>query len=134
MKYMLMMHFPLAQWKTERIELWPPQDAKAHMAYLHRLNKDLADAGELVDVQGLTGPETAVVVHARKDGSAAVTDGPFPESKEFLAGYLIVDVDSAQRAHAIAARWSAGPGPGGAPLNLPVHVRPVMVHMPCSDM
>jgi hypothetical protein len=68
------------------------------------------------------------VVHARKDGTPAVTDGPFPESKEFLAGYLIVDVASPPRAHEIAARWSAGPGPGGTPLNLPVIVRPVMQH------
>ncbi|HEY0662061.1 MAG TPA: YciI family protein [Lysobacter sp.] len=128
MKYMLMMQFPLSEWRTSRIELWPQQDVGAHMDYLQRLNRELVDAGEFVDTQGLTGPEAAVVVHARKDGTPAVTDGPFPESKEFLAGYLIVDVASPQRAHEIAAHWSAGPGPGGTPLNLPVIVRPVMQH------
>lgn len=133
MKYMLMMTFPHADWKVSRIELWPEQDVKAHMEYLGRLNHDLVESGEFVQVQGLTGPEAAIMVRARADGSPAVTDGPFPESKEFLAGYLIVDVDSAQRAYEIAARWSAGPGPGGTALNLPVEVRLVMGQMPCSD-
>lgn len=126
MKYILMMNFPNSAWKTSRIELWPEQDRQNHMAYLTRMNQDLLEAGERVDVQGLAGPETAVFVHAKHDGTPAVTDGPFAESKEFLAGWLIVDVDSPERAHEIAARWSAGPGPGGKPLNLPVEVRPLM--------
>jgi hypothetical protein len=126
MKYMLLMQFPLSAARTERMELWPPQDIKAHMEYLRAMRKDLIDAGEMVGTEGLMGPEQAKEVHARSDGTAAVTDGPFPESKEFLAGYLMVDVDDPQRAYAIAARWSAGPGPGGKPLNLPVQVRQVM--------
>lgn len=133
MKYMLMMTFPHADWNVERMDLWPEQDAKTHMDYLRRMNDDLVESGEFVEVQGLTGPEAASLVRARADGSPAVTDGPFPESKEFLAGYMIVDVDGAQRAHEIAARWSAGPGPGGKPLNLPVEVRRVMDHMACVD-
>ncbi|SFK79713.1 YciI family protein [Lysobacter sp. cf310] len=132
MKYMLMMTFPNADWNVSRMELWPEQDVNAHMDYLRRMNHDLVESGEFVQVQGLTGPEAAILVHARADGSPAVTDGPFPESKEFLAGYLIVDVDSAQRAYEIAARWSAGPGPGGAALNLPVEVRRVMDHSACE--
>ena len=56
-----------------------------------------------------------------------LTDGVFPEAKEFLAGYWIVDVETPQRAYAIAARASAAPGPGGAPLNMPIEVRPVMM-------
>lgn len=130
MKYILMMNFPNSSWKTSRMELWPAQDRQNHMAYLTRMNQDLQEAGERVDVQGLAGPETAVFVHANHDGTPAVTDGPFAESKEFLAGWLIVDVDSAERAHEIAARWSAGPGPGGKPLNLPVEVRPLMQGAP----
>ncbi|MEG3792264.1 YciI family protein [Lysobacter sp. CCNWLW3] len=133
MKYMLMMQFPHASWKVSRMELWPEQDVKAHMDHLQRMNRELVESGEFVQVQGLTGPEAATMVHARADGSPAVTDGPFPESKEFLAGYMIVDVDSAQRAYQIAARWSAGPGPGGAALNLPVEVRQVMEHSACHD-
>jgi hypothetical protein len=55
-----------------------------------------------------------------------MTDGPFPESKEFLAGYWIVEVDTPERAYALAARASAAPGPGGVPLNMPIEVRQVM--------
>jgi hypothetical protein len=133
MKYMLMMQFALAEWKTGRTlypaangETWPPQDIKAHMDFLRRFNKELTDAGELVGVEALGGPEEMKVVRAKKDGTPAVTDGPFAESKEVLAGYWIVDVDSPQRAHEIAARASAAPGPGGAPLNMPIEVRQVM--------
>jgi hypothetical protein len=64
-------------------------------------------------------------VRAGKDGKP-VTDGVFPEGKEFLAGYWIVDVDSPDRAYAIAAQASAAPGPGGAPLIMPIEVRQVM--------
>lgn len=133
MKYLLLMNFPLSSWRVDRIETWPPQDIARHMDYLARLRADLEQAGELVEVNGLTGPEDAVEVRARDDGSPAVTDGPFAESKEFMAGYLIVDVDEASRAHEIAARWSHGPGPGGTPLNLPVQVRRIMSHGPCQD-
>jgi len=55
-----------------------------------------------------------------------VTDGPFAEAKEFLAGYWIVDVDSPERAYAIAAEASASPGPGGKPINMAIEVREVM--------
>ena len=125
MKYMLMMQFPLKDW-PKRMDLWPPADIKAHMEYLRRMQKDLAAAGEMVGVEALTGPEEAKIVHASGSGAPEITDGPFPESKEFLVGYLTVDVDNPQRAYEIAARWSAGPGPGGAPMNLPVQVRRVM--------
>lgn len=128
MKYILMMQFALAEWKTSRIELWPAQDIQAHMDYLGRFTQELSEAGEMVATQGLMGPEEAVIVRATQNGSPAVTDGPFPEAKEFLVGYLVVDVESPQRAHEIAARWSAGPGPGGKPMNLPVEVRPLMQH------
>lgn len=130
MKYILMMQFAQAEWKAFRMELWPAQDIKAHMDYLGRMIQELSEAGEMVVTEGLKGPEEAVFVRAKQDGSAAVTDGPFPEAKEFLVGYLVVDVASAQRAHEVAARWSAGPGPGGKPMNLPVEVRPVMQHPP----
>ena len=67
------------------------------------------------------------VVRAGKDGTPAITDGPFPESKEVLAGYWIIDVETPQRAFELAARASAAPGPGGVPLNMPIEVRPVMM-------
>jgi hypothetical protein len=134
MKYILMMQFPLSDWKTKRIELWPPQDLKAHMEFLQRFNKELADAGEFVRTEGLGGPEQMKVVRAGKDGTPAVTDGPFAETKEVLAGYWIVDVGTPQRAYEIAARASAAPGPGGTPLNMPIEVRPVMMSSSGDDV
>jgi hypothetical protein len=71
-------------------------------------------------------------VRAGKNGVPAVTDGPFPETKEFLAGYWIVEVDNPERAYEIAAKASAAPGPGGAPLLMPIEVRQVM-GTPLSD-
>jgi hypothetical protein len=126
MKYMLMMHAPQAGWETAGIGTWPAEDIKAHIGFMHRLNRELADSGERVAAEGLAGPEQARIVRARNDGSPEVTDGPYAEAKEFLVGYWIVDVESAERAYEIAARASAAPGKGGVPLNMPIEVRQVM--------
>jgi hypothetical protein len=126
MKYMLMMHTPRVGWKDAGIGTWPPEDIQAHIAFMHRFNKELTDAGELVGAQGLALPEEARVVRASKNGSPEVTDGPFAEAKEFLAGFWIVDCESPARAYEIAARASAAPGKGGVPLNIPIEVREVM--------
>ena len=125
MKYMLMMHAPrgTGDWGVVN---WPPADLKAHIDFMIRFDKELKESGELVGAEGLAGPGEAKVVHATKGGAPAVTDGPFPEAKEFLAGYWIVDCDSPKRAYEIAARASAAPAPGGAPLNMPIEVRQVM--------
>jgi hypothetical protein len=125
MKYMLMMHAPrgTGDWAVLN---WPPADLKAHIEFMIRFDKELTEAGELVAAEGLAGPGEARVVRATKGGAPAVTDGPFPEAKEFLAGYWIVDVERPERAFEIAARASAAPGPGGAPLNMPIEVRQVM--------
>src|SRR5438477_4330364 len=108
-----------------QIASWPPQDIQAHIAFMKRFATTLRESGELVSAEGLTGPDQAKRVRAGKDGKP-ITDGVFPESKEFLAGYWIVDVESAERAYEIAARASAAPGAGGAPLNMPIEVRQVM--------
>ena len=126
MKYMLMMHAPRAGWTKAGIGTWPPQDIKAHIGFMMGFNKELREAGELVAAEGLAGPEQARVVRANKNGAPEVTDGPFAEAKEFLAGYWIVDCESTERAYEIAARASAAPGKGGAPLNMPIEVRQVM--------
>jgi len=89
------------------------------------INRTLSDSGEFVAAEGLAMPDQAKVVRAGQDG-APITDGVFPESKEFLAGYLMVDVESAKRAYEIAAIWSAAPGPDGLPLRMPIEVRQVM--------
>jgi hypothetical protein len=93
---------------------------------MKRLGDELKNAGELVGAEGLASPGQARIVRAGKAGAPEVTDGPFPEAKEFLAGYWIVDVESPKRAYEIAARASAAPGRGGAPLNMPIEVREVM--------
>ena len=92
---------------------------------MHRYNKELMEAGEWVEAQGLTPPGQAKLVRAGKNG-VPVTDGVFPESKEFLAGFWIVEVDSQERAYELAAKASAAPGPGGKPLNMAIEVRQVM--------
>jgi len=125
MRYMLMMHVPRGTGEYQ-IGDWSPDDFKAHIAFMHRFNNELTESGELVGAEGLTAPGAARIVRAGKGGVPAVTDGPFPEAKEFLAGYWIVEVDRAERAYEIAGKASAAPGPGGAPLNMPIEVREVM--------
>jgi hypothetical protein len=124
MRYILMMHAPRGT-GDYKINSWSPEDFKAHIAFMHRFNKELADAGEWIDGQGLTPPREAKLVRAGKNGKP-VTDGPFPEAKEFLAGYWIVEVDGPERAYELAAKASAAPGPGGAPLNMAIEVRQIM--------
>ena len=122
MKYILMMNTMRA---GAGVPTWPRADLQAHIAFMHDLNRDLRESGELVSAEGLSFPDQARLVRAGKDG-VPVTDGVFPESKEFLAGFWIIDVDTPERAYAIAARVSAAPGPGGNPLNMPIEVGPVM--------
>ena len=105
---------------------WDPVDVKAHIDFQHALNQELTEQGELVDAQGLAGPELAKKVTFDGVGAPVVTDGPFPEAKELLAGYRMIDVESQERALEIAAKSSAAPGPGGAPMQLPIEVRQVM--------
>jgi hypothetical protein len=121
---MLMMHTPRGTGDYQ-ISSWSPQDLQAHMAFMHSLNQELSEAGEWVDGQGLTPPGQAKLVRAGKNGTP-VTDGVFPEAKEFLAGFWIVEVDTPERAYQIAAKASAAPGPGGKPLIIPIEVRQVM--------
>jgi hypothetical protein len=125
MKYMLMMNAPRGNGDWG-VAAWAPEDLKAHIAFMKRFDVELRQSGELVGAEGLASPGQARIVRAGKNGSPEVTDGPFAEAKEFLAGYWIVDCDSTQRAYEIAARASAAPGPGGKPLNLPIEVREVM--------
>ena len=125
MRYMLMMNVPRGTGDYQ-IGSWSPDDFKAHIDFMLRFNKELTESGELVGAEGLSAPREAKVVRAGKNGVPAVTDGPFPEAKEFLAGYWIVDVDRPDRAYEIAAKASAAPGPGGKPLNMPIEVRQVM--------
>ena len=125
MKFMLMMNAPRGDgdWAVRD---WSPDDLKAHIKFMKRFAEQLQSDGALVAAEGLASPGQARIVRAGKASAPEVTDGPFPETKEFLAGYWIVDVDSPEQAYAIAARASAAPGPRGAPLNLAIEVREVM--------
>ncbi|MFG2755969.1 YciI family protein [Streptomyces wuyuanensis] len=127
MKYMLLMQFSESNVDFPRIDAWTPGEIRAHMEFMSDVNKKLADSGEWVDGQGLAMPEAAKIVRAGAGGGTpVVTEGPFPETKEFLAGYWIVDCGTPQRAVELAAYVSSAPGPGGAPLNMPIEVRQVM--------
>ena len=122
MKYILMMNTMRA---GRGVPQWAQKDLLAHIAFMIGLNKELRQSGELISAEGLSFPDQAKLVRAGKDG-VPITDGVFPESKEFLAGYWIVDVDSPERACVIAAKVSGAPGPGGEPLNMPIEARPIM--------
>jgi hypothetical protein len=113
---------------------WDPDDVTAHLEYLRALNQELIDNGELVEVQALTGPELAKTVTVDGQGGPVVTDGPYTEAKEVLAGYQLVDVESEARAIEIAARVAAAPGPGGVPLRQPIEVRQLMGPPPGGDL
>ena len=123
MKYLLMMNSTKAG--VDHYKKWPEKAVQAHFAYLNALNQELKESGEFVATQPLAAPDEAKVVRAG-NGGVPVTDGVFPEAKEFLLGFWIVDVESAQRAYEIAAQLAEGPAPGGVPTNLPIEVRQIM--------
>jgi hypothetical protein len=124
-KYILMMTGAAAGVGTYRA--WSEQDRQAHMAVLKRIMNDLRKTGEFVATEGLGAPDQAKIVRGEKDG-LPVTDGIFPESKEFLLGYWVVDVEAPERAYAIAGRISAAPGPGGVPTDMPIEVQRIMTN------
>jgi hypothetical protein len=128
-KFMLLQNYFVEG--VEPMSNWSPEDVEAHIAFQVQLNEELTERGELVEAQGLT--EQAKTVTHDGPGTPIVTDGPFPESKELLAGYRMVDVESPERAIEIAAKGSAAPGPGGAPIKQPIEVREVM-SIPSSDV
>jgi hypothetical protein len=123
MKYMLMMNATRAQF--DEFKSWSADDLRKNVAFMRRFGEELRDSGTLVATEGLAFPDEAKVVRSGHDGTP-ITDGVFPESKEFLAGYWIVDVEDPREAYEIAARASASPGAGGAPANIPIEVRRIM--------
>jgi hypothetical protein len=105
---------------------WTPGDIKAHIEFQQVLNQALTESGELVDAQGLAGPDQAKFVVSDGTGAPVITDGPYPEAKELLAGYRMIDVETLERAIEIAAQASAAPGPNGVPIRDAIEVRQVM--------
>ena len=123
MRFILMMTGKKADW--DEYTKWSKEDMERNVAFMRAFNKELKDAGVFVATEGLAWPGEAKFVRAGKNGEPA-TDGVFPESKEFLAGYWIIDVESPEQAYKIAARLSAAPSPGGQPGRVPVEVRQVL--------
>jgi len=126
MRFMLLQNYGPAESDCAPMTEWSPEDIRAHIEFQQALNAELAELGELVDAQGLAGPELAKFVVSDGISAPVITDGPYPESKELLAGYRLVDVESAERAVEIAARASAAPGPDGVPIRQPIEVREVL--------
>ena len=122
MRFMVHMNVPKGPYQMEG---WSPDDVKRMVGFMDQLNLGLKAAGQLVSAEGLVSPEQARLVTANDDGSPSVTDGPFAETKEFIAGFWIIEVKDADEAYRFAARVSSCPGPGGKPLNMPVEVRQV---------
>ncbi|AEE44284.1 YciI family protein [Cellulomonas fimi] len=108
------------------MDRWAPEEITAHLEYYGALNRELEASGELVGSTILTGPDLAKIVRSDGAGAPVVTDGPFPEFKEWLAGFQVVDVETEERAVEIAACVSAVPGRGGRPTQQRVHVRRIM--------
>jgi|SRR5215218_5004580 len=127
-KYVLIVNFQPGLAETS-MEEWKPEEVEAHLDYYRALSRELEESGEQAQTEILAGPDLAKIVTS--DGTATVvTDGPFQEFKEWVAGFKIVDVESEERALEIAARLSAVPGPDGVPIEQPIHVRQVMEAAP----
>jgi hypothetical protein len=127
MKYMLLMSGTkeMFEWYSK----WPKEDLAANIAFMRNFSTELKESGVLVETAGLAWPHEAKLVKAGKNGEP-ITDGVFPESKEFLAGYWIIDVENAEEAYRVAARASLAPAPAGTPDTMPIEVREMMTTLP----
>jgi hypothetical protein len=122
MKYLIMM----TQSPDDPVQEWTPDDVKASWVHMQQIHQEMTEAGELIAAEKLAGPEATKIVASDGVTAPVITDGIYPEAKELLAGFWMVDVDSEQRAIEIAARTSAAPGPGGGPTRKPIVLRPIM--------
>jgi hypothetical protein len=131
MKYLLLKHYrggPAPAVDFSPMDQWTPEEVDAHMQFMHDFAARLEERGEFVDGQALA-PEGAFV---RYDGQGRppVTDGPFAETKDLIAGWYIIDVESWDRAVELAGELSAAPGPGGRPIYEWLEVRPFLTESP----
>jgi hypothetical protein len=134
-KFLLLKHYRGGPAKRPNAELpmdrWTPQEVSDHMGFMNRMAEQLAERGEWVDGQALAPDGTFVRYDG--EGRPPVTDGPFPETKDVIAGWMVIDVESTARAHEAAAHLSSAPGPGGKPLEEWIEVRPFLDDVP-SDV
>jgi len=126
MRFMLLQDYGGVESDCAPMSQWTPAEIKAHIDFQDALNAELLERGELVDAQGLAPPERAKFVVSDGVSAPVITDGPYPESKELLAGYRMIDVETIERALEIAARSSAAPGMNGVPIRQRIEVREVM--------
>ena len=135
MKYLLLKHYrrdhDIAAVPLVPMDQWTPEEVEAHIAFMGKVADDLRERGEFVDAQALAPAGTFVRYDG--EGRAPVTDGPFPETKELIAGWMVIDVDSEERAYEAAAYLSAAPGPGGRPIQEWIEVRPFLSETPHVD-
>ncbi|WP_420750472.1 YciI family protein [Rhodococcus sp. O3] len=131
MKYLLLKHYrggPDPVGDAVPMDRWTPDEVDAHIRYMRDFAARLEESGEFVDAQALA-PEGAFVRYDG-EGRPPVTDGPFAETKDLIAGWMIIDVDSRERAYELAAELSAAPGRGGEPLHEWLEVRPFLTEPP----
>lgn len=123
MKYILMMNGKKSDF--DQYARWSKQDLQSNAEFMRAFSNELKESGVFVTSEGLGWPSEARLVRAGGNGEPVI-DGVFPESREFLAGYWIVDVESPEQACALAARLSKAPGAGGKAGDMPVEVRQVL--------
>jgi hypothetical protein len=126
MRFMLLQHYGPVGSGMGSIAEWSQGDLQVHIEFQIALNGELSALGELVDAQGLARPESALFVTSDGRQPPVVSDGPFPETKELVAGYRVIEVSPLERATEIAARASAAPGIGGEPIRQPIEVREIL--------
>lgn len=130
MKYLVMVQGSQADYEamrgnaSEGNPAWNEKDIQAMFGFMGAVTNDLAESGELVDAQGLVEPSRTRYVSAGEDGRPVITDGPYGETKELLAGYWVLECESLDRVTEIAARITGCPAPAGAPVR-PVVIRPI---------
>lgn len=132
MRYMILMNYGGIESACESMDRWTPEELQAHFTFQYELQKELVERGEYVDGQGLASPDQAKFVVSDGVGAPVVHDGPYPEGKELLAGYWLVDVDSLDRAIEIAAKASTAPAQGGRPIQQRMEVREVLSAPPAE--
>jgi hypothetical protein len=134
-KYLLLKHYrsshDIAAEPLAPMDTWAPEEIDAHVGFMRQVADDLRERGEFVGAEAVA--PTGTFVRYDGDGRPPVTDGPFPETKELIAGWMVIDVDSEERAHEAAAYLSSAPGPGGRPIQEWIEVRPFLSEAPGSD-
>jgi len=130
MKYLLLKHYRGAPEPVNCVPMseWTPQEITDHIQFMRDFAAELEGTGEFVDAQALA-PE-GLWVQYDGEGRPPVTDGPFAETKDLIAGWMVIDVDSEQRALELAGELSAAPGAGGKPIHEWLEVRPFMSEPP----